>query len=371
MKLVTPRETRPGERRVALVPETVTRARSAGYEVAVQAGAGESSFISDAAYREAGASVEANLPGGDVMLRVRPPVAAEAGSVQEGSAAIGYLAPAGNGEALDALGTRRVTAFSVELLPRISRAQSMDVLSSQASLAGYQAVLMAASHAPRYFPMLMTAAGTIAPARVLVIGAGVAGLQAIATARRLGAVVQAYDVRAAARDEVRSLGATFLELELESAEGQGGYAREQTDEFLKRQRELIGQSVAASDVVVTTAAVPGRRAPLIVTAEMVRAMKPGSVVVDMASESGGNCELTRAGEVIDEGGVTIDGSTDLPSRMPVHASQLYARNVMNLLLLMTRDGSFVPDFDDEIVRATCVLRDGNRVGAAAPEPVPA
>jgi NAD(P) transhydrogenase subunit alpha len=247
----------------------------------------------------------------------------------------------------------------MDLVPRISRAQSMDALSSQALVAGYRAVLVAADRLPKFFPLFMTAAGTVPPARVLVLGAGVAGLQAIATARRLGAVVEAYDVRAAAAEEVRSLGATFVELELDTQEGEGGYARQQSDDFLRRQRELIGARVATADAVITTAAVPGRRAPVLVTADMVKAMRPGSVVVDLAAETGGNCELSRPGEEIDHGGVTIWGARNVPSTMPVHASQLYAKNVANLILLMTGEGGTVqPDFDDEILAGCCVTHAG-------------
>jgi NAD(P) transhydrogenase subunit alpha len=257
-----------------------------------------------------------------------------------------------------ALAARSVTSFSLDLVPRLSRAQPMDALSSQALIAGYRAVLLAAATAPRMFPLFMTAAGTVAPAKLLVLGAGVAGLQAIATARRLGAVVSAYDVRAASADEVRSLGATFLDLGLDSQEGAGGYARVQSEDFLARQRDVIGEHVARSDIVVTTAAVPGRPAPRLVSADMVHAMRAGSVIVDLAAEGGGNCELTRAGESIDVGGVTIVGPRNAASAYPVHASALYARNVANLLLLLIRDGRLDPDWDDEVVADCCVTRSG-------------
>jgi len=258
-----------------------------------------------------------------------------------------------------ALATKGVTAFSLDLLPRISRAQSMDALSSQATVSGYLAALAAAERLPKFFPMFMTAAGTVPPAKVLVLGAGVAGLQAIATARRLGSQVRAYDVRTAAKEEVQYLGAAFVELELESQEGEGGYAREQSEELLRRQRELIAKEVAAADAVITTAAIPGRRAPVLVTAEMVEQMSPGSLIFDLAAETGGNCELSRPGEdVVTSGGVTVIGAHNVPSSMPVHASFLYSRNVAELVVLMAHDGVFSPDFDDEIIAGTCVTRDG-------------
>jgi NAD(P) transhydrogenase subunit alpha len=291
--------------------------------------------------------------------------------LRAGAALISFLQPATNADAVAALAKQKVSAFSLDLVPRISRAQSMDALSSQAGIAGYKSVLLAANHLPKFFPLLMTAAGTVAPARVLVMGAGVAGLQAIATSRRLGAVVEAYDVRPAVKDEVHSLGATFLELPLEAQEGSGGYAREQSEDFLRRQRELIGDRVAASDVVITTAAIPGRKAPILVTADMVRRMRPGSVIVDLAAETGGNCELTKPGEIIQVGGVTIDGTRNLPSTMPVHASQLYSKNVSTLLLLLVKDGALKLDFNDEIVKGACVTYDGAIVNPRAKELVKA
>jgi NAD(P) transhydrogenase subunit alpha len=302
---------------------------------------------------------------------VQPPTLDEVGRLREGAVLISFLQPATNADAIVALAKRRVSAFSLDLVPRISRAQSMDALSSQAGIAGYKAVLIAANQLPKFFPLLMTAAGTVAPARVLVMGAGVAGLQAIATARRLGAVVEAYDVRPAVKDEVKSLGATFLELPLEAQEGTGGYAREQSEDFLRRQRELLGDRVAASDVVITTAAIPGRKAPILVTADMVRRMRAGSVIVDLAAETGGNVELTRAGEIIQVGDVTIDGTRNLPSTMPVHASQLYSKNVSTLLLLLVKDGALKLDFNDEIVKGACVTYDGAIVNARAKELVEA
>ena len=367
MKIGVLSETVPGERRVALVPDVT--ARLTGSEVIVQAGAGEGAGFTDDAYREAGAAVEADrralLGTADVVLWVQPPPAADIRRLRRGAAGIGFLQPATQAAAVEALASAGVTAFSLDLVPRISRAQGMDALSSQGSLAGYKAVLMAANRLGKFFPMLMTAAGTIPPARVLILGAGVAGLQAIATARRLGAVVEAYDVRPAVKEEVRSLGATFLELELESQEGQGGYAREQTDEFLARQRQLLTERVGAADVVVTTAAVPGRRAPLLVTAAMVEGMRRGSVLVDLAADTGGNCELTQPGRVVEVGGVWVDGTTNVPSTVPLHASQLYARNVVNLLQHLAPDGQLQLDFDDEITAGSCVTHGGRIVNDRA------
>lgn len=369
MKVGVPKETLPGERRVAIVPETARGLVKAGIQVAVEAGAGAAAFFGDAAYIDAGANVSdaATAFAGDAVLKVQPPSPDEVGRLHEGTVLISFLQPASNADTIGALVKRKVTAFSLDLVPRISRAQSMDALSSQAGIAGYKAVLLAANHLPRFFPLLMTAAGTVAPARVLVMGAGVAGLQAIATARRLGAVVEAYDVRPAVKDEVKSLGATFLELPLEAQEGTGGYAAAQSEDFLRRQRELIGDRVAASDVVVTTAAIPGRKAPILVTADMVRRMRPGSVIVDLAAETGGNVELTRAGEIIQVGGVTIDGTRNLPSTMPVHASQLYSKNISTLLLLLVKDGALKLDFTDEIVKGACVTHNGEIVNPRAKE----
>jgi NAD(P) transhydrogenase subunit alpha len=360
-------ETVPGERRVALVPDVVTRL--SGFEVVVQAGAGEAAGFDDDAYRSAGAAIESDrtalLSAADVVLSVQPPLVADVRSLRRGAATIGFLQPATQGAVIEALSACGATAFSLELLPRISRAQSMDALSSQASLAGYKGVLMGANRLGKFFPMLMTAAGTIPPARVLVLGAGVAGLQAIATARRLGAVVEAYDVRPAVKEEVKSLGATFLELELESQEGQGGYAREQSEEFLVKQRELLTERVAAADVVVTTAAIPGRRAPLLVTAPMVRGMRRGSVIVDLASDTGGNCELTEPGQVREVDGVWVDGTTNVPGTVALHASQLYARNVANLLQHLAPEGVLKLDFEDEITKGCCVTHDGQVVNERA------
>lgn len=352
-------ERRAGERRVSLVPDAVKPLVEAGLEIAVESGAGLSAYASDDAYRGAGAEVVDGdvLSTSDVVLTVSPLTVEQAAQLRPGAITLGFLPVGTQTELLAVLRKRHVLAFSMEQVPRISRAQSMDALSSQALVAGYRAALVAAERLPRFFPLFMTAAGTVAPARVLVLGAGVAGLQAIATARRLGAVVEAYDVRPASADEVRSMGATFIDLGLESLEGAGGYAREMAEERAERQRELLTPYVGASDVVITTAAVPGRAAPLLVTTAMVEAMRPGSVIVDLAAESGGNCEVSQAGEVVEHQGVQVWGARDVPSTMPVHASQLYSRNVVSLLLLMTSDGQVVPDFDDEIVAASCVTRE--------------
>jgi H+-translocating NAD(P) transhydrogenase subunit alpha len=371
VKIGVLRETLQGERRVAMVPDVATKLTGAGFDVTVEAGAGWAAGFDDDAYRAAGVAVEADraalLRGVGGVLKVQPPSLEEVALLGSGTLSISFLQPATEREIVEALAHRGVTAFSMELLPRISRAQSMDALSSQASLAGYKAVLMAANRLGKFFPMLMTAAGTIPPARVLVLGAGVAGLQAIATARRLGAVVEAYDVRPAVKEEVKSLGATFLELELDAQEGQGGYAREQSDEFLAKQRELLTARVAAADVVITTAAVPGRRAPVLVTEPMVRGMRRGSVIVDLAAETGGNCESTRPGEVADVEGVVVDGTTNVPSTVPLHASQLYARNLANLLQHLAPEGEPKLDFEDEITRGCCVTHGGEIVNERARE----
>jgi NAD(P) transhydrogenase subunit alpha len=362
VRVVVAQETADGERRVAVVPETVATLTAAGCSVAVQAGAGLSAHVTDDELAARGADIVFErsqlLRSADVVLAVQPLPVGDVAQLAAGATTLSFLQPWVHGDTVRALAARSVTSFSLDLVPRLSRAQPMDALSSQALIAGYRAVLLAAATAPRMFPLFMTAAGTVAPAKLLVLGAGVAGLQAIATARRLGAVVSAYDVRAASADEVRSLGATFLDLGLDSQEGAGGYARVQSEDFLARQRDVIGEHVARSDVVVTTAAVPGRPAPRLVSADMVHAMRAGSVIVDLAAEGGGNCELTRAGESIDVGGVTIVGPRNAASAYPVHASALYARNVANLLLLLIRDGRLDPDWDDEVVADCCVTRSG-------------
>lgn len=366
MRVFAPRELAPGERRVAITPDSTQRLRGGGLEVSIERGAGIAATYEDAAYEAAGARLAADAAEGcrdaGIVARVRPPTEEEAARLQERTVLVGLLQPTDHPQLMKTLRERKITVFPLELLPRISRAQTMDALSSQASLAGYKAVLLGANRLGKYFPMLMSAAGTIAPARVLVLGAGVAGLQAIATARRLGAVVEAYDVRPAVKEEVQSLGASFLELDLESQEGTGGYAGAQSDEFLAKQRELLTARVAAADVVVTTAAVPGRRAPILVTGQMVEGMRRGSVLVDLASEGGGNCELTRPGEIVETpGGVSVDGTTNLPSLVPVHASQLYARNVATFIQSLVRDGELNLDFDDQVTRDTCLTHDGQWV----------
>lgn len=369
MKIVVISETHQGERRVALVPDIAAKLVASGFEVAVEAGAGEQAGFTNDAYRESGVAVEADrqalLSTADVVLSVQPPRLEDVAWLRVGAASISFLQPAAQGTVVEALAARGVTAFSLVLLPRTSRAQSMDALSSQSSLAGYKAVLMAANRLGKFFPMLITAAGTIPPARVLVLGAGVAGLQAIATARRLGAIVEAYDVRPAVKDEVKSLGARFLELELETQEGEGGYAHEQSETFLTRQRELLAEHVAANDVVITTASIPGRKAPLLITASMVKGMRRGSVIVDMAAESGGNCEVTRPGQVIEVDGVWVDGTSNIPSTVALHASQLYARNITNLLHHLVVDGRLKLDFEDEITRGCCVTHAGKVVNERA------
>jgi NAD(P) transhydrogenase subunit alpha len=369
VKVAIPKESAADERRVALVPDTATKLIAASLEVSIESGAGAGAYFPDDAFERAGVkvvkSVEALLKDADAVLKVQAPAANEIALLKSGAVLISFLQPATQGDIVRALAKRGVTAFSLELLPRISRAQSMDALSSQASAAGYKAVLMAAGRLGKFFPMMMTAAGTVAPARVLVMGAGVAGLQAIATARRLGAVVSAYDVRPAVKEEVQSLGATFIELALESQVGEGGYAKEQSPEFLQKQRELIGEHVAKSDIVITTAAVPGRRAPLLVTGEMVRGMRPGSVIVDLAADTGGNVELTEAGKDVDVAGVTIMGTRNVPATMPLATSQLFARNVANLLLHLVKDGAITLDFEDEITKGSCVTHGGEIVNERA------
>jgi NAD(P) transhydrogenase subunit alpha len=364
VKLAVPTETRPGERRVSVVPDATKRLVGAGWEVVVQTGAGHEAAFSDDAYAAAGASLAADAAacyrGASAVARVQPLTKEEASLVDDATVVLSFLQPAASVDALGVLAAKRASVFSFDLLPRISRAQSMDALSSQATVSGYRAGLAAATHLGRFFPMLMTAAGTVPPAKVLVMGVGVAGLQSIATARRLGAVVRAYDVRAAAKEEAESLGATFVDLGV-TAEGTGGYARELSPEELDRQRDALAAEVAAADVVITTAAVPGRKAPVLVTAAMVDGMAEGSVLIDLAADSGGNCEVTEAGAEVVRGGVTVVGLANPAASMPTHASFLYARNVLNLLALMVRDGEVAPDWDDEIVTGTCVLREGTPV----------
>jgi H+-translocating NAD(P) transhydrogenase subunit alpha len=370
VKLAVPTETRAGERRVALVPDVVKKLVAAGWDVVVQAGAGTEAAFSDNAYVEAGATVAPDLGAtyreAGLVVGVNAPDAQSAALVPQGAVVLSFFQPGQSVETLQTLARRGATVFSFDQLPRISRAQGMDALSSQSTVSGYRAGLTAAEHLAKFFPMFMTAAGTVPPAKVLVMGVGVAGLQAIATARRLGAVVKAYDVRAAAKEEAESLGATFLDLGV-SAEGAGGYARELSEEELIRQRAALAAEVAASDVVITTAAVPGRTAPILVTEEMVDGMAQGAVIVDMAADSGGNCALTQAGVVVEHGGVHIVGMANPPSTMPTHASFLYARNVANVLGLMAAEGTLSPDWEDEIVAGMAVLRAGKAVSPGAIE----
>ncbi|HTR20995.1 MAG TPA: Re/Si-specific NAD(P)(+) transhydrogenase subunit alpha [Gemmatimonadales bacterium] len=358
MKLGVPKETVAGERRVALVPDTVAKLVKAGHEVVVEPGAGVESGFPDAAFQAAGAKT-GDPWSADLVCKVQKPDASEIGKLREGGALIGQLQAATNPDLLRQLAGRRVTAFSLELLPRITRAQAMDVLSSQATVAGYKAVLLAAETVPKFFPMLVTAAGTLSPARVLVLGAGVAGLQALATARRLGAITSAFDVRAAVKEQVESLGAKFLAMEQQvQAEGAGGYAKELSQDQHQRELEFLAKSVKDQDVVITTAAIPGKKAPVLITKAAVEGMRPGSVVVDIAAETGGNCELTRAGTPVVHQGVTILGPVNLPATVPLHASQMYARNVSSFLGLLVKDGKFQLDLSDEILAATCVTNEG-------------
>ncbi len=362
MKVVIPKETANGERRVAVVPDVVPKLKAAGLEVWVQAGAGLESHHDDSAYQEAGATVSSDpvelFKDAKAVLKVQPPTLNELKLIPPNALLISFLYPGRNPEIVAGLAIGHVTALALELLPRISRAQTMDALSSQASLAGYKAVIMGAERLDKIIPMQMTAAGTLAPARVFVMGAGVAGLQAIATARRLGAIIEAFDVRSAVKDEIESLGAKFISIPLESAEGSGGYAAEQSEDYLRRQRELLSERVAAADIVITTASVPGRKAPVLVTKEMVSRMRAGSVIIDLASESGGNCEATVPGEETVFSGVKIVGVFDVPSSVSVHASQTYSRNVSNFLLALTKGEEFQVDLQDELVNASCVTHSG-------------
>ncbi|HUK62400.1 MAG TPA: Re/Si-specific NAD(P)(+) transhydrogenase subunit alpha [Dongiaceae bacterium] len=369
MRIAVPREIAPGETRVALVPETVGRLVKSGHAVAVQSGAGEQATFLDAAYRDAGATIASDaracFEDAQAVVMVREPMmdpalgTHQADLVPTGAILIGFLRPGRNAELLQKLAARNVVAFAMERVPRITRAQKMDALSSMSTVAGYKAALLAADSLGKFFPLFMTAAGTVPPARVFVLGAGVAGLQAIATSRRLGGVIEAFDVRPAVKDEVQSLGATFVSAELASGEavGTGGYAKEQSEDFHRRERELLAKHVAASDVVITTAMIPDKPAPRLVTEDMVKAMRPGSVIVDMAAETGGNCELTEPGKRVVKHGVIIDGPLDLVTQLPVHASMMYSRNVMALVQhLSNKDGSPNLDFNDEITRGACVTR---------------
>lgn len=369
MKLSVPKESTAGESRVATVPDVVKKLIAKGVEVVVEPGAGEASHVPDSAYEEAGATVTADAGfSGDVVAKVAPPTAEEIGKLSKGSVLVGFLAPLTAGDTAKALASAGVTSFAMEAIPRITRAQSMDALSSQATVGGYRAALITAQELGRFLPMLTTAAGTIRPAKVLVLGAGVAGLQAIATARRLGAVVSAFDVRTAVEEQIQSLGAKFVKLDigLEDAEDAGGYARALTDEEQQRQREALADVIAGMDGVIATAAVPGRKAPILIIEDAVKRMKPGSVIVDLAAETGGNCELTKAGETVVAHDVKIVGVKNLPASMPDHASQLYAKNIENLVTLMASDeGALELNFDDEIIKGACITRDGEIVHEGA------
>jgi NAD(P) transhydrogenase subunit alpha len=373
MKVGVPKETVEGERRVALVPEVVRKLTAKEFEVEVESGAGAEAKLSDEAYEEAGATIGDGVWDADVVVKVAAPTDEEIAKLGDDTVLIGFLGPLSNPETTRALAAAGTTSLAMEAIPRISRAQSMDALSSQSNVAGYKSVLVATEHFGRFLPMMMTAAGTVPPAKVLVLGAGVAGLQAIATARRLGAQVTGYDVRAATAEQVRSLGAQFLELEAgKGAEGEGGYARELTDEEKKAQQEELAEKISTFDVIITTALVPGRRAPILVTAASVENMKAGSVIVDLAGETGGNCELTEPGQVVVKHDVTIVSPLNLASSMPEHSSALYARNVQSLLeLLIDDEGNLDLNFDDEIIAGACITRGGEIVHAAAKKTVDA
>jgi len=367
MRIAVPKEVKSGEKRVALVPDIISKLTKVGLEVVIETGAGVAAQYSDKQFSDAGAQVKSSdvIAGADVVLSVQPLNPAQMKTLKKGAITISFLSPTGSADSIEAAISAGVTAISLEMVPRISRAQSMDALTSQALCAGYKASLVAAELSPKFFPLLMTAAGTITPAKVVVLGAGVAGLQAIATAKRLGAVVSAYDVRPASADEVKSMGAKFITLELEALEGAGGYAREMTEERANKQRELLTPYISAADVLITTAAVPGRTAPRLVTAAMISHMAPGSVVVDLAAESGGNVEGSVAGEIITTStGVKIWGAKDVPSQLAFHASMLFSRNVVNLLLLMTKSvdgkptGVIEPDFSDEIIDSATLTHNG-------------
>jgi NAD(P) transhydrogenase subunit alpha len=360
MRIGVPKETAEGEHRVALVPEVVRKLTGQDHEVVFERGAGAGALLPDSQVEEAGGTPSDDGSAVwecDVVVKVAPPTAEEAAKLRSDGVLIGFLQPLTNGDGIRAIAETGVTSFALEAVPRISRAQSMDALSSQANIAGYRAALIGAQELGRFFPMLMTAAGTIRPATVLILGAGVAGLQAIATARRLGAVVQGFDVRAAVKEQVESLGAKFLEFDLGGdLEGAGGYAKELTPEQQARQQELMAEAIGKVDVVITTAAVPGRRAPILVTEEAVKKMKPGSVIVDLAAESGGNCELSEPGQSVVKHDVKILAPLNVPSTMAEHASQLYARNIEALLGLMTKEGQLELDFEDEVIAGACITR---------------
>jgi NAD(P) transhydrogenase subunit alpha len=360
--IAVPKEHVPGEQRVATVPEVVQKLIRSGYEIRIEHEAGTGAFYPDDLFVAAGAKIVSSpselLDGARIVLRVQPPSVADIDQLAEGTIVIGFMNPANNLKAIARMRDRKITAFALEFVPRISRAQSMDALSSQATAGGYVAAIMGADNCPKFLPMLTTAAGTIRPATVLILGAGVAGLMAIATAKRLGALVEAYDVRRAAGEQVRSLGARFLELEI-NAEGQGGYARELTPEEKVKEQQMVSTAVARADIIITTAAIPGRKAPVLITRETVATMRPGAVIIDMAAESGGNCELTQAGKSIREHGVLIIGPQNLPARVPFHTSQMYAKNLQSFLtLLVDKDGEIVREFTDEILAASLLVHAG-------------
>jgi NAD(P) transhydrogenase subunit alpha len=366
MKIAIAKETHPLERRVALIPDVVARLVKQGLEVFVEAGAGEQAYFYDGAYEKAGAQIISNTAdlwqAGDVVVKIGNLQESEVGLLKAGGVFIGFLNPLGEPALIQRLADQQVTAFSMEMVPRTSRAQVMDALSSQANLAGYKSVLLAAVALPKYFPMLTTAAGTIRPAKVLVMGAGVAGLQAIATARRLGAVVEGFDIRPEVKDQVQSLGAKFVDVTLdEDTVAEGGYAKEISQDAQQKTRAVLTKHVANSDVVITTAQIPGKKAPVLVTKEMVDEMKPGSVVVDLAAEQGGNCECTVAGQEVQWNGVTIIGPLNLPATMPVHASELYSKNISALLQLMIKDQQLNLDFEDDIIAGACMTHQGKIV----------
>ncbi len=368
-----PKEIRAGETRVAASPDTVARLVKRGLRVQIESGAGLGSRISDQDYEKAGASIVSDAASGfasaDLVLKMQPPTTHEIGAMREGATYIGFVQALTDPDEVEALRARKISAIAMELVPRITRAQKMDALSSQANLAGYKAVILAAAQLPKIFPMLMTAAGTIQPARVVIMGAGVAGLQAIATAKRLGAVVEVSDVRPAVKEQVESLGGKFIEVPTDaSAEDAGGYATEQSEEFLARQRALVREKILAADVVITTAAIPGRPAPKLVTDDMVEAMRPGSVIVDLAVETGGNCTLSRPGEVVEVHGVTIIGVLNVPATVAANATDMYAKNVLNLLGdMLSKEGELVFDFEDEVLRGSLVTHKGEVVHARVRE----
>ncbi|RPI40364.1 MAG: Re/Si-specific NAD(P)(+) transhydrogenase subunit alpha [Methanoregulaceae archaeon] len=360
--IAVPRELAPGEQRVATVPEVVQKFTKSGYTVRIEHDAGAGAFYPDDLFLAAGAKIISGpaelFDGSHIVLRVQPPTVSDVDQLAEGTIVVGFMNATNNLAAVARMRDRKITAFALELVPRISRAQSMDALSSQATAGGYVAAILGAGHCPKFLPMLTTAAGTIRPATVLILGAGVAGLMAIATAKRLGAMVEAYDVRRAAGEQVRSLGARFLELEI-NAEGQGGYARELTSEEKEKEQLMVSAAVARADIVITTAAIPGRKAPVLITRETVATMRPGAVIIDMAAESGGNCELTRAGKTVREHGVLIIGPQNLPARIPFHTSQMYAKNLQSFLaLLIDKDGVIVREFTDEILAASLLVHAG-------------